>query len=113
MLHHLIPELDARAELFLVEVAGILESSHLQIELVTVLRSPVELLEVVEGRGRSGARLAEEVEKVVVLRQYQSSVVMHVVAVNPVGDGSLWGDGFDCRVTVNPRHSGVEARIRD
>ena len=50
--HHLIPKLDARAELLRVNVAGITQASHRQVQVVTVLRWRSERFKISADRSR-------------------------------------------------------------
>src|SRR5205814_1732340 len=59
VLDHLVPELDARAELLLIHVAGVLHAAHVEIILVTILRSVIEGLHVVVVRSWHGSWLAK------------------------------------------------------
>ena len=69
MLHHLVPELEAKSELLLIRVAEILQATGLVIELVAVLRSIIERLDViVVGRGNR-PRLTKAGEEREVLRK--------------------------------------------
>ena len=47
MLHHFVPELDAKSELLLISVAEILQPAYVVIKLVAVLRPVIERLHIV------------------------------------------------------------------
>src|SRR5204862_4133613 len=78
MLHHLVPELDAKPELLLISIAEILQAAGVVIELVAVLSAVIEGLHVIVIGSRDRSWLAKAGEERKVLRQKQCSVVMIV-----------------------------------
>ena len=84
MRHHLVPELDRKAELFAISFTRILQSSHFEIKLVTVLRAEIESLHIVVARCRRWPRLAKPCKESKVLREKEGAVVMHVVTMKPI-----------------------------
>src|SRR5258706_4594816 len=97
----------------LVDVARVLESTHFQIELVAILGPENKSFHVIVICSWDGTRLTKAGEEAVVLSQKQRAVVVHVVAMKPVRDGSLRRDRLDGRMSVDAGHRGVEARIRN
>ena len=104
VLHHLVPELDARAELLLINVARVLHPAHVEIKLVAILRAVGEWLDVVVVRSRRRPRLSKSGKERKVLREKQRAVVMIVIAVKPIRYGSLRRDRFDRRMTIDAGH---------
>ena len=92
MRHHLVPKFySLSAEAFGIAVCDLFQAADVQKKIVAVLR----IASVSIGLGNAGLLigvgplLAETAEKCVVLGEEQSAVVVHVVAVKPVGHGSL------------------------
>src|SRR5205807_10586700 len=63
VLHHLVPELEAKPELLLIDIAGVLQTAHLEIELVAVLRTVIEALHIIVSRSRRRTRLTKPGEE--------------------------------------------------
>ena len=111
--HHLVPKLEAKAELFLERVAGVFHPTHGEVVLIAILRAVIKSFDIVVVRSGHGTRLAKAGEERKILRQKQRPIVMIVVAVEPIGHWRLWRDRFDRRMTVDARHRSVKARIRN
>ena len=84
MLHHLVPKRDPHAQLLLVKIAGVFHPSHLQKELVIILSAPQKRFEIFVIARRHRPRLTKAGEEMIILREEQSPVVLHIVAVKPV-----------------------------
>src|SRR5205085_3413190 len=90
MRHHLVPELEAKAELLLERVAGIFHPTHGEVVLIAVLRAVIKSFDIIVVRRGHGTRLAKASEERKILRQKQGAVVMIVIAVKPIGHRRLW-----------------------
>src|SRR5437588_7494441 len=84
MQQHLVPKLRAKSNLLPKPVAGFPQATHVEIELVTILRAPRKGLDVIVRSGWRRPLLAEVREEIIVLRKEQRAVVIDVVAMKPI-----------------------------
>src|SRR5437588_5198045 len=84
VLHHLVPELEAKPELLLIDIAGVLQTAHLEIELVSILSAVIEWLDIIVIRSGNGTGLAKAPKERKILREKKRPVVVHVVAMKPI-----------------------------
>src|SRR3989442_6646027 len=104
MLHHLVPEPDAKAELPLESVACVFQPTHCEVILVSILRTEIKSLQIIVIRSRRGTRLAKPGKERKVLRQKQRAVVVIVVAVKPIRHWRLRRNCLDRWMPVDAGH---------
>ena len=104
MRHHLVPKLEANAQLLLERVAGILHPAHREVVLIAVLRPVIKSFDVVVVGRRHWTRLTKTGEERKILREKQRAVVMIVVTVEPIRHRRLRRDGLDRRMTIDAGH---------
>src|ERR1041385_2230136 len=97
MLHHLGPERDVIFEVFLV---GVRKWTHVEIEAVAVVWNRDGCI-LSRRSGWLGSRNAESSEESEPMWQVESSVVVEVVANEPIGNRRLRRRGNESRVGIN------------
>lgn len=108
MAHHLIPEYHGVAK---DQCRGIFQGAQFQEKIVVVLPGDTVARLSLPGRLRTG--LAEGGIEPEGIQLGESAVVVKIIPNEPIGNGCLWRNCFQCRMCIYQRHGGIKTRVRN